>query len=68
MLIGNYNAKYTGKTMCGFKTNHEYSIDIDKDIYGYIVSEVKDITDDTVGEACINYASEKSILRNWTML
>ena len=65
MLIGNYNGQYIGKTMCGFKTDHEYSIDIDKDIYGYTVSGVKDITDDTASDACINYASEKSILRNW---
>jgi hypothetical protein len=67
MLIGNYNAQYIGKTMCGFKTGHEYSIDIDKDIYGYTVSGVKDITEDTASDACINYASEKSILRNWTI-
>lgn len=65
MLIGNYNGKYIGKTMCGFITNHEYSIDIDKDLYGYTVSGVTDITADTVSDACINYASENSIRRNW---
>lgn len=65
MLIGNYNAQYIGKTMCGFKTDHEYSIDIDKDIYGYTVTGVKEITDNIDSDACINYASEKSIRRNW---
>ena len=67
MLIGNYNAQYIGKTMCGFETSHEYNIDIDKDIYGYTVSGVNDITSDTASDACINYASEKSIRRNWVI-
>ena len=65
MLVENYNAQYIGKSMCGFKTDHEYSIDIDKDIYGYIVFGVKDFTDDIDIDACINYASENSIRRNW---
>ena len=67
MLIGNYNAQYIGKTMCGFVNGHEYSIDIDKNIYGYTVSGLKDITNDVASDACINYASEKSILRNWNI-
>ena len=67
MLIGNYNAQYIGKTMCGFTNGHEYSIDIDKNIYGYTVSGVNDITDDVASDACINYASEKSIRRNWNI-
>ena len=30
MLIGNYNGRYIGKTMCGFVNGQEYNIDIDK--------------------------------------
>ena len=65
MLIGNYNAKYIGKTMCGFTNGHEYNIDIDKNIYGYTISGLIDITEDIISAACINYASENSIRRNW---
>ena len=65
MLIGNYNAQYIGKTMCGFTNGHEYSIDIDKDLYGYTVSSVKDFSEDVSNDGCINYASENSVRRNW---
>ena len=65
MLIGNYNGRYIGKTMCGFVNGQEYNIDIDKNIYGYIVSGVINITEDNESDACINYASETSIRRNW---
>lgn len=65
MLIGNYNAEYIGKTMCGFTNGHKYSIDIDKDIYGYTISGLTDITEEEASAACINYASENSIRRNW---
>ena len=66
MLIGNYNAEYIGKTMCGFINGHKYNIDIDKDLYGYTISGLIDITNDSdATAACINYASEKSIKRNW---
>lgn len=65
MLIGNYNGKYIGKTMCGFVNDQEYNIDIDKDIYGYTVSGVKNLIEDTESDACINYASETSVRRNW---
>ena len=44
MLIGTYNAKYIGKTMCGFVNGQEYNIDIDKNIYGYIITGVKNLT------------------------
>lgn len=65
MLIGNYNGTYIGKTMCGFINGQEYNIDIDKNIYRYIITGVKNITEDTESDACINYASETSIRRNW---
>lgn len=65
MLIGNYNGTYIGKTMCGFVNGHVYNIDIDKNIYGYIITGVKNITEDMESDACINYASETSIRRNW---
>ena len=66
MLIGNYNAQYIGKTMCGFINEHEYSIDIDKGLYGYTISGIIDYTTDSNADyACINYASENSIRRNW---
>ena len=67
MLIGNYNGKYIGKTMCGFVNGHEYNIDIDKNIYGYIISGIENITEEKVIDACINYASENSIRRNWVI-
>lgn len=65
MLIGNYNAKYIGKTMCGFENEHEYLIKIDKDLYGYQVSGLYDITDSDNSSAYLVYASENSIRRNW---
>ena len=65
MLIGNYNAQYIGKTMCGFTKGHKYNIDIDKTLYGYIVSGLMDMTYNSATDACINYASEISIRRNW---
>jgi hypothetical protein len=67
MLVGNYSAEYIGKTMCGFTNGYEYCIDINKDIYGYTVSGVLNLIDETASDACINYASEKSIRRNWTI-
>lgn len=69
MLIGNYNAQYLGKTMCGFVKTHRYSIDIDKSLYGYTISGVVDLTlNQDATAACINYASENSIRRNWKIL
>ena len=65
MLIGNYNGKYIGKTMCGFINGQEYNIDIDKNIYGYNISGIKNLTEEKVIDAYINYASENSIRRNW---
>lgn len=65
MLIGNYNGKYIGKTMCGFVNGQEYNIDINKDIYGYKISCVKNMTEDMESYAYINYTSENSIRRNW---
>lgn len=66
MLIGTYNAQYIGKTMCGFICEHDYCIKIDKDIYGYTVEGVLNLTEEIdASAACINYASEISIRRNW---
>ena len=65
MLIGNYTAKYIGKSMCGFENGHEYKVEIDKDIYGYTISGIEDISTDIASDACINYSSENSIRRNW---
>ena len=66
MLIGNYNAEYIGKTMCGFTNRHKYNIDIDKSLYGYTISGLIDLNEDSDATiACINYASENSIRRNW---
>lgn len=68
MLIGNYNATYLGNTMCGFETDHEYLIKIDKDLYGYQVSGLYDITDSDNSSAYLVYASENSIRRNWNIM
>lgn len=65
MLIGNYNGRYIGKTMCGFVNGQEYNIDIDKNIYGYNIYGIKNLTEEKVIDAYINYASENSIRRNW---
>ena len=65
MLIGKYIAQYTGRTMCGFINSHEYIINIDKDIYGYQVTGIKDITTDEDDTGYITYASETSLKRNW---
>ena len=67
MLVGNYSAEYIGKTMCGFTNKNEYCIDINKDTYGYTVSGVLNLTDETANDGCINYASENSIRRNWVI-
>ena len=65
MLIGKYNAQYIGRTMCGFENNHEYIINIDKDIYGYQISGLYDITDQERSFAFMPYACENSIRRYW---
>lgn len=66
MLIGTYNAQYIGTTMCGFINKHEYCIKIDKDIYGYTVEGILNLTEETdASAACINYASENSVRRCW---
>ena len=65
MLVGNYSAEYIGKTMCGFTNGKEYCIDIDKDVYGYTVSGVLNLTDKVANDGCMNYASENSVRRNW---
>lgn len=61
MLIGKYNAKYIGKTMCGFESKHEYIIDIGKDLYGYQINGIYDITDQDNSSALIRLSSEKSV-------
>lgn len=61
MLVGKYNAKYTGKTMCGFETDHKYIIDIVKDLYGYQISGTYDVTDRDNSSALIRLSSEKSV-------
>lgn len=65
MLVGNYSAEYIGKTMCGFVKGNEYCIDINKNIYGYDISGVLNLTDEIANDGFITYASEKSIRRNW---
>ena len=67
MLIGDYTATYTGRSMCGFVSCHEYIINIDKDRHGYIVSGKHDITDNDSATGCMTYASEISINRNWAI-
>lgn len=64
MLVGKYNVKYIGKTMCGFETNHEYIINIVKDLYGYQISGLYDVTDQDNSSAFIRLSSEKSV-RNY---
>ena len=68
MLIGTYNATYIGKTMCGFETAHSYLIKIGKDLYGYQISGIYDLTDNDNSSAYLVYASEKSIRRNWNII
>lgn len=66
MLIGTYNAKYIGKTMCSFESGKEYCIEIAKDEYGYTVSGIINLTEDTtVTSAYIPYACENSLRKNW---
>ena len=66
MLVGIYNAQYVGKTMCGFVNKKDYQIEIEKNIYGYVLNGLVNLTDDVAADtACMNYASEKSIRRNW---
>ena len=65
MLIGNYSAQYIGKTMCGFVNGVEYTIDISKDLYGYVISGIYNLSENDYSSACINYASENSIRKNW---
>ena len=66
MLIGTYNAQYIGKTMCGYEYNNEYCIEIDKNVYGYKITGITNLTKDTdASNAYIAYASENSIRRYW---
>jgi len=68
MLIGTYNAKYKGKTMCGFVDTHEYLIKIGKDGYCYGIEGLVDLTENEDSSAYITYASKKSIHRNWDVI
>lgn len=65
MLIDKYTATYTGRSMCGFVSGHQYIINIDKDRHGYIVSGEHDITDNDSATGCLIYASEISVRKNW---
>lgn len=65
MLVGNYNAQYVGKTMCGFINGHKYNINIHKDRYGYIIIGIYDNTEEINNDGYMNYASEISIRQNW---
>ena len=65
MLVGTYTAKYIGRSLCGFINSHDYRIEIGKDVYGYQVSGIVDLTDDEDTTAYITYSSEKSIRRYW---
>lgn len=66
MLVGTYNAQYIGSTMCGFKNNYEYCIQIDKDDYGYQVEGIVNLTEDIAAtNAYLTYASENSIRKSW---
>ena len=68
MLIGTYNAQYIGKTMCGFESSNEYCIEIDKDVYGYKVGGITNLTEDAdASTAYITYASENSIRKSWVI-
>ena len=59
--------EYIGKTMCGFINGNIYKINIDKNVYGYTISGIENISIESLNDACINYASEKSIRRNWNL-
>lgn len=68
MLIGTYNAQYIGKAMCGFESGQDYCIEIDKDVYGYKISGITNLTKDSdTSNAYITYASENSLRRYWTI-
>ena len=66
MLLGIYKAKYIGMSVCGFETDKEYTIKIDKDRCSYTVEEVS--SDEDSGGAYITYSSEISIRRNWILM
>jgi len=66
LIEGIYTGNYIGKSMCGFVHGHMYKVNIERTIYGYVLEEIEDFSDaDSAGTALINYASEKSIQRNW---
>ena len=57
--------KYLGKTMCGFINANEYQIKITKDLYGYTIQGITNLTEEKDCAGCIQYASEISLRRNW---
>ena len=65
MLIGTYNAQYVGKSMCGFENAHDYCIEINKDVYGYTVNAITNLTECRSCSAYIPYASETSLRKSW---
>lgn len=65
MLIGTYTAQYIYKSMCGFVKDHTYSIEIDKDRYGYTIVGIQDLADNIYVDACMNFSSEISIRQHW---
>ena len=65
MLEGTYNAQYIGKTMCGFTSTYDYCIEINKDVYGYQVSGITNLTEEKGCSGYITYASEQSLRKYW---
>lgn len=65
MLIGTYTAQYIYKSMCGFIKDHTYVIEIDKDRYGYIITGIHDVTDNSYIDGYMRFSSEISIRQHW---
>ena len=65
--IHNGYAQYFGKTMCGFTNMHEYNIKITKNLYGYTVEGITNLTNEKECAGCLQYASEISLNQNWLL-
>lgn len=60
---GTYYGTYIGKSVCGFKKDHNYEFELNKNGYTY---ELRAFSDNgSIIELYMYYASEISIRSNW---
>lgn len=66
-VVYNGYAEYLGKTMCGFTNSNKYHIEISKDLYGYTVYGITNLSEKGACTGVLQYASEISLQQRWSL-